>query len=164
MTNNTRVNPSSFEKLSSAATKASGSSLAFILAVLVIIAWLITGPLFSYSNSWQLVINTGTTIVTFLMVFLIQRGQNKDATAIHLKLNELIASHQLASNRLVSIEDISEDELKIIQSFYRNLALMTKKEFSVHTSHSLDEATAHHHRKYDSLEQINANLKNENKI
>jgi len=163
MANNIKPKPSGFEKLSSAATKATGTTAAFIIAFFAIIAWLITGPIFNFSNTWQLVINTGTTIITFLMVFLIQRGQNKDAIAMHLKLNELIASNELASNRLVAVEDISEDELKVIQDFYRNLALMTKKELSLHTSHSVDEANAHHHRKYDARRLSNVELVDQKK-
>src|SRR5258705_6505379 len=104
--------PSGFEKISSIVTKISGSTVAFMAALLVIIAWLVTGPIFNYSDTWKLVINTGTTVITFLMVFLIQRSQNKDSIAIHLKLNELVVAHELANNRLVSIEGISEDELK----------------------------------------------------
>ena len=88
--------PLGFEKMSSIVTKASGSTTAFIGAVFVIIAWLITGPIFKYSDTWQLVINTGTTIITFLMVFLIQRTQNKDSIALHLKLNELVVAHEHA--------------------------------------------------------------------
>jgi low affinity Fe/Cu permease len=83
-----------FEKFANWATAATGSSPAFIIAIAIIIVWLITGPIFDYSDTWQLIINTGTTIVTFLMVFLIQKSQNKDSKAIHLKLNELLASHQ----------------------------------------------------------------------
>src|ERR1051325_4242283 len=89
------------ERFSRKATEATGTSTAFILALLVVIIWLITGPLFKFSDTWQLVINTGTTIITFLMVFLIQRSQNKDALAIHLKLNEIVAALEGASNRLV---------------------------------------------------------------
>ena len=92
------------EEVSQWATHWTGSSWAFTFAVLVIVAWLITVPLFDFSDTWQLVINTGTTIVTFLMVFLIQRAQNKDALAIQLKLNEIVASLQGASNRLIDIE------------------------------------------------------------
>src|SRR5688572_30622203 len=92
------------ERLSTAATKHAGSSPAFIIACLIIIIWLITGPLFGYSDTWQLVVNTGTTIITFLMVFLIQRSQNKEAVALQLKLNELVASSRRASNRLIDVE------------------------------------------------------------
>lgn len=114
---------------------------------MVIIIWLITGPVFKYSNTWQLVINTGTTIITFLMVFLIQRSQNKDSIAVHLKLNELIISQKLASNRLVSVEEISEEDLKILQKFYKQLAKMAEKEISVQESHSLHKVNEHHNRK-----------------
>ncbi len=136
--------PSGFEKISSVVTKASGSTQAFLAALCVILVWLVSGPLFHYSNTWQLVINTGTTIVTFLMVFLIQRSQNKDSIALHLKLNELLVSHELASNRLVSVEDIGEDELKVLKLFYQEIALMTKKEKSLNESHSLQVAESLH--------------------
>ncbi|MEO7308617.1 MAG: low affinity iron permease family protein [Ferruginibacter sp.] len=139
--------PSGFEKMSSIVTKASGSTAAFIGALFVIIAWLVTGPIFHYSDTWQLVINTGTTIITFLMVFLIQRNQNKDSIALHLKLNELIVAIELASNRLVSIEDISEDELKVLQKYYKHLSVRAEKELSVQESHSIAAANLHHERK-----------------
>lgn len=105
MKKNTSQKPIGFEKLSIIITKASGSTVAFIIAFFIIIGWLICGPIFNFSDTWQLVINTGTTIVTFLMVFLIQRSQNKDSIALHLKLNELIVAQEIASNRLVSVED-----------------------------------------------------------
>src|SRR5438045_1408360 len=92
-----------FEKFAAKVTRATGKPLAFILAVVVILAWAITGPLFQYSNTWQLVINTGTTIITFLMVFVIQQSQNKDTIALQIKLNELIAASS-ASNRLIDVE------------------------------------------------------------
>ncbi|MGV3631766.1 MAG: low affinity iron permease family protein [Bacteroidota bacterium] len=140
-------NPSAFERFSSAVTKASGSTTAFIIALLTIIAWLVSGPVFGFSDTWQLVINTGTTIITFLMVFLIQRSQNKDSLAVHMKLNELIASHEIASNRMVGVEDISEEELKVLRKFYTRLAQMSKKDFSLHESHSIDEAAEQHEEK-----------------
>ena len=93
----------------------------------VIIVWLVTGPLFHFSDTWQLVINTGTTIVTFLMVFLIQRAQNKDSLAIQLKLNEIVAAIPGASNRLIDVEDLSEAELKRLHQFYARLAEMAKQ-------------------------------------
>src|ERR1051325_4877405 len=99
------------ERFSLKATKATGTSWAFVIAVVVLIVWGISGPLFNFSDTWQLVINTGTTIVTFLMVFLIQRTQNKDAQAIHLKLNEIVAAMEGASNRLIDVEDPSEDNV-----------------------------------------------------
>lgn len=139
-----------FERVSSAATKASGSTGAFIMAVSVILVWLVSGPVFHYSDTWQLVINTGTTIITFLMVFLIQRSQNKDSVALHLKLNELVLANELANNRLVSIEDISEEELLVLRKFYRHLAAMAAKEISIEESHSLTQANEHHQRKEEA--------------
>src|ERR1700710_188957 len=111
-----------FERFSNWATMATGSSAAFSTALAVIIIWLITGPIFKYSDTWQLIINTGTTIMTFLMVFLIQKTQNKDSKAIHLKLNELLASHQGASNRMVDIENLSELDLDQLHKFYVKLS------------------------------------------
>lgn len=135
---------SGFEKISAIATKAAGSTSAFIIAALLIVAWLISGPIFHYSDTWQLVINTSTTIVTFLMVFLIQRSQNKESVALHLKLNELIAAHEFASNRLVGAEDLTEEELKVLQQFYNKLARMTQQEESMQQSHSIEEAQGLH--------------------
>ena len=124
-----------------------GSSWAFALAVIVIVGWLITGPLFHFSDTWQLVINTGTTIVTFLMVFLIQRAQNKDSLAIQLKLNELVAAVTGASNRLIDIEDLDEDDLQRLHEHYRRLAAMAKRDLDLLRSHSVEEAEARHRRK-----------------
>jgi low affinity Fe/Cu permease len=121
-----------------------GSSLAFGLAVVIVLIWAATGPIFNFSDTWQLVINTGTTIVTFLMVFLIQRSQNKDSHAIHLKLNELVAAVQGASNRLIAAENLSEDDVRILASHYQSLAERTQNEESLMESHSIDEAAARH--------------------
>ncbi len=98
-----------FNKFSSVVTKATGKPAAFIIAVFVIVVWGITGPIFKFSDTWQLVINTGTTIITFLMVFVIQHSQNKDTVAIQLKLNELIAANTNTSNRLINIEDLTSE-------------------------------------------------------
>ncbi len=137
-----------YEKLAHKATVFSGSTAAFMTALLVIATWLITGPLFHFSDTWQLVINTGTTIITFLMVFLIQRMQNKDSRAIHLKLNELVAALKGPSNRLIDVEDLSEGELEILASYYRKLAEMAKHEKTLSVSHSIEEATELHKEKY----------------
>src|SRR5918992_695198 len=110
------------ERFSYHATRATGTSFAFLIALATIVIWAITGPLFGFSDTWQLVINTGTTIVTFLMVFLIQRAQNKDAIAIHLKLNEIVAAMEGASNRLIDLEELSEDEVDRIRGDYEGLA------------------------------------------
>ena len=129
-----------FEKFANAATKFTGSSIAFIAATAIVILWALTGPVFHYSETWQLVINTGTTIITFLMVFLIQKAQNKDGKAIQLKLNELIAAQQGASNRMVDIEDLTEAELDLLHKFYVKLSNLAKNEDDIHCSHSIDAA------------------------
>ena len=121
--------------------------MAFAIACGIIVVWIISGPLFKFSDTWQLVINTGTTIVTFLMVFLIQRSQNKDALALQLKLNELVAAMQGASNRLIDVEDLSEEELKVLHMHYEKLARMAKKGAKVTESHSIEEAEERHERK-----------------
>ena len=136
------------EKFSYQATKATGTSVAFVLAVLVIIVWGITGPIFRYSNTWQLVINTGTTIVTFLMVFLIQRAQNKDALALHLKLNEIVAAMEGASNRLIDVEDLTEPEIDALRSYYKRLIELARKDDVLTTTHSIEEAATRHGSKY----------------
>lgn len=111
-----------FSTIAARATHAAGSVWAFGVAALVVITWAVTGPVFGFTDTWQLVINTGTTIVTFLMVFLIQHSQNKDTQALQLKLNELSASLEGASNRLIDIEDLTEDELTRLHAHYRDLA------------------------------------------
>ncbi|WP_250516879.1 low affinity iron permease family protein [Caballeronia sp. INDeC2] len=111
-----------FDAFASAVTRWAGSPVAFGLAVISVVIWLVSGPIFHFSEGWQLVINTGTTIVTFLMVFLIQQSANKDSIALHLKLNELLASHRLASNQLIGIEDATEDELRKLAAAYLKLA------------------------------------------
>ena len=136
------------ERFSRKATEATGTSTAFILACTVIIVWIVTGPLFQFSDTWQLVINTGTTIVTFLMVFLIQRSQNKDALAIHLKLNEIVAALEGASNRLIDVEDLTEAEIKTLHTHYKKLVDMAKKDLQLTQSHSIEEAEARHEVKH----------------
>jgi low affinity Fe/Cu permease len=137
-----------FEKVAHYATAFTGSTAAFIISLLTIIIWLITGPIYHFSDTWQLVINTGTTVITFLMVFLIQRAQNKDSKAVHLKLNELVASLKGPSNRLVDVEDLSEEELDILAVYYKHLALLARKERDLSVSHSIDEATNVHRFKH----------------
>ena len=124
-----------------------GRPAAFMIAVLLIVLWALSGPFFGYSDTWQLVINTGTTIVTFLMVFLIQRSQNKDSLAIHLKLNELVAAMQGASNRLIDVESLSEKELATLHRFYTELATLAREEAKVTESHSVEEARERHSAK-----------------
>src|SRR6201985_1425143 len=133
-----------FERFSNWATAATGSSAAFIVAAATVVVWAVTGPVFKYSDTWQLVINTGTTIITFLMVFLIQKSQNKDSKAIQIKLNELIAASRHASNRIVDIEDLTEDELDILHKFYATLAARAKEDKDIHKSLSIDVANKIH--------------------
>jgi low affinity Fe/Cu permease len=133
-----------FERFSAKVTKATGSPIAFLLAFLVIIGWAVLGPVFGYSDTWQLVINTGTTIITFLMVFVIQQSVNKDTVAIQIKLNELIAATATASNRLIDVEDLTADELETLKKFYIKLSILAKKEDDIHTTHSIDEAAEIH--------------------
>jgi low affinity Fe/Cu permease len=131
---------SRLEKLSHKVVLYSGSSWAFIVALSAVIVWAVSGPFFNFSNTWQLAVNTGTTVITFLMVFLIQRSQNKEMQAVHLKLNELVAALEGASSRLVDIEDLSEEELKTLHQHYQKLAQIAKKDIDLRQSHSIEEA------------------------
>jgi len=149
-----------FERLASRATKATGSSTAFLLALLTVIIWLVTGPLFNYSDTWQLVINTGTTIVTFLMVFLIQKSQNKDSLAMQIKLNELLAVNRKASNRLLNVEDLTEADLRALHEFFGRLAEKAKNEDSLSESHSVEEAEEIHQEKLEEKRDRHKSKKN----
>ena len=135
------------ERFSHNVTQWAGSSLAFTAALAVIALWAATGPIFGFSDTWQLVINTGTTIVTFLMVFLIQRTQNKESRAVHLKLNEIVAALEGASNRLIDVEDLTEEEIETLYEHYRRLVAMAKKDASLTKSHSIEEAELRHRSK-----------------
>jgi low affinity Fe/Cu permease len=135
------------ERFSLKATKATGTSGAFVIALGVLIVWGVSGPVFHFSDTWQLVINTGTTIVTFLMVFLIQRTQNKDALAIHLKLNELIAAMEGASNRLVDVEDLTEKEIEVLHKHYQSLVALAKHDSKLTETHSIEDAEVRHKSK-----------------
>lgn len=136
-----------FSKVATKVTKATGSPIVVVLAFLAVILWGATGPVFNYSENWQLVINTSTTIITFLMVFIIQHSQNKDTTAMQLKLNELLAANKNASNRVVNIEDLSEPELMLLKSFYKKLSDLAEEEKELFTTHSIDEATLNQQEK-----------------
>ena len=139
--------PTVSERFATKVSKAAGSTPAFICAFLIVIGWAICGPIFNFSETWQLFINTGTTIITFLMVFLIQKAQNKDSLAIQLKLNELVASHAYSSNRLVDIENMTEEEMIVVQKYYRSLSELSKKDEKLQTSHSIEEAEERHAQK-----------------
>ena len=137
-----------FEAFSKVITHWTGSTGAFAWALSVIVVWALLGPVFRFSDTWQLVINTSTTIITFLMVFLIQRAQNKDSLAIHLKLNEIVAALSGASNRLVDVESLSEKDLAQLHRFYSELATLCRKEGDVTVSHSVEEARQRHSLKH----------------
>jgi low affinity Fe/Cu permease len=159
----TPAKPAHMERLASAATKATGSNAAIIIACSLVVLWAVLGPVFNYSANWQLVINTGTTIITFLMVFLIQKSQNKESLAVQLKLNELIAAHEYASNRLVDVENMSEEELKTIHDYYCDLKEMAKKDESLQASHSIDEAENRHTFKLNAKAKQNESVADKTK-
>ena len=138
------------ERFSERVTGWTGSTSAFVSAAGIVVLWALIGPVFHFSNTWQLVVNTGTTIVTFLMVFLIQRSQNKDALAIHLKLNELVAAKQGASNRLIDVEALTEAELRTLRRYYGELAKLAKTDSDVSKTHSVEEARNRHGQKSEA--------------
>ena len=138
---------SAFDAFAGGVTRLAGSSWAFAFAVGSIVVWAAFGPMFHFDANWQMVVNTGTTIATFLMVFLIQQSQNKDSTAIHIKLNELLASDELASNRVLAIENLDEKDLAMLRAFYCELAALSEKAGGVKESHSLDDAKHVHDKK-----------------
>ena len=131
---------SGFEKASNLITNYSASTPVFIIAVALIIVWIISGPVFNFSNTWLLIVNTGTSVITFLMVFLIQKSQNKESIAVQLKLNELIAANSGASNRLLNIQDLSENELNTLYEHYQTLVALSQKARSKTKGHSVEDA------------------------
>jgi len=162
--NKEQLKKPSFEAFASSVTKATGSTTAFIIALVMVLIWAATGPMFHYSETWQMVINTGTTIITFLMVFLIQKAQNKDSLAIQLKLNELVAAHEFASNRLVNVENMTEDELRVIHKYYSRLSDFTKKEETMQQSHSIDEAHEQHDFKKEMERELKEKIQDKDEI
>lgn len=138
-----------FSRFAGLSTRWTGSTAGFIVATLSVVVWAVSGPIFHYSDTWQLTINTATTVITFLMVFLIQRSQNKSSLAIQLKLNELVAAIEGASNRLISVEDLSEHDLGVLHAHYERLSEMAKNERRLTESHSVEEAEARHTYKHD---------------
>ena len=137
----------SLERFSARVSQWAGSTPAFGLALGFVLAWALSGPIFRFSQGWQMVINTGTTIATFLMVFLIQRAQNKESRAIQLKLNEVVAALQGASNRLVGAEELSEEELRGLHERYLKLAERVKDPTTrpaLQEAVSVEETTAAH--------------------
>lgn len=129
-----------FDRFAGAVTRVTGSPATFMVALCIIVVWGVTGPLFGFSDTWQLVINTGTTIITFLMVFVIQQAQNKESMAMQLKLNELIAATKGASNRVIDIEDLTDQELLVLKKFYVKLSRLAQEDTDLGATHSIDEA------------------------
>jgi low affinity Fe/Cu permease len=136
-----------FARMSRWAAEWTGTTSAFSLALILLIGWAFSRPLFESFDSWQMVINTATTIITFLMVFLIQRAQNKDSKAIHLKLNELVAALKGASNRLINVESLTEEEIRTLHTHYCKLVELAKAESNLMQSHSVEEAQERHSMK-----------------
>jgi len=151
-----------FDRFSTAATRITGRPASFIGALIIVLVWAASGPVFHYSENWQLVINTGTTIITFLMVFVIQQSQNKDTVALHLKLNELIAANKSASNRLIDIEDLTEDELTALKAFYVKLSELAEEDCELFTTHSIDEAKQNQTAKFRPRVGVSQNSESEN--
>lgn len=140
-----------FDRISNRVTWLTGRPITSISAFCLVIIWALTGPLFGYSETWQLLINTSTTIITFLMVFIIQQSQNKDTMALQLKLNELIACQANASNRLIDVEDLTADELEVLKKYYIRLSRLAEKDSGLFGSHSIDEAQRKHKKKKEQL-------------
>lgn len=128
-----------FENLARWTTDWAGSTVAFVTAFSTIIIWILCGPFFNYCDTWQLVINTSTTIITFMMVFLLQRAHNRDSLAMQIKLNELISAQKGASNRLVNIEHMTEEEIKETHMLYGKIAEMANHDEDPQQSHSIEE-------------------------
>ncbi len=148
-----------FNTFSTGVTKATGTPTAFMIALIIVIIWAVSGYFFNYSETWQLVINTGTTIITFLMIFVIQQSQNKDTLALHLKLNELISANASTSNRLVSSENLSDEELEVIKKYYEKISEITKSKNELFETHSLDEAEENSEQKSQNSKSTSPNKK-----
>lgn len=144
------------ERFSIHTTRWAGSSWAFAIAVLLILLWVATGPIFEFSETWQLVINTGTTIITFLMVFLIQRSQNKESEAVQVKLNELLATQRGASNSLINAEDLSEDEIRKLHKRFSELVEKLHEQHGDRESHSIAEMQEALEEAHESLHPAHA--------
>jgi low affinity Fe/Cu permease len=136
-----------FERAAAAVTHFTGSTAAFLGAVAFVLLWAASGPFLGFSERWQLIVNTVTTIVTFLMVFVIQRAQNKESLAVQLKLNEIVAAIEGASNRLINVESLGEEELATLHEHYERLVQLARQEQHVAQSHSVEEAEARHGEK-----------------
>lgn len=144
-----------FDNFSTAITKLTGSSWSFGVAAVFVLMWAVSGPIFHFSDTWQLVINTVTSVITFLMVFIIQQSQNKDTMALQLKLNELIAANNKASNRLIDIEDLTDAELQRLKRFYCELGELAEQDKDLFSTHSIEEAKEIQNQKQPKLSKSN---------
>lgn len=142
------------EGFSSACIQAAGSNIVLVTAFGLVLVWAFTGFFLHFSEKWELIIGTLSNVITFLMVFLIQKSQNKDSLAIQLKLNELVAAHGSASNRLVNVEGMTEEELKVIRKYYYKLGEFAKQEDNLLHSHSIDEKHEEHAFKAEMEEEL----------
>jgi len=141
-----------FRKISTKVSNMAGSAYTFVIAMLVVVIWAVSGPAFDFSNTWQLVINTGTTIVTFLMVFLIQNTQNRDSKAMQLKLDELIRTHKTARDSFVDLEDLTDQDLALIDDEFKQLHESTVPNPAMHKLH--DKIKAEHNRRMNVKEKL----------
>jgi low affinity Fe/Cu permease len=142
------------EYYASKITTGAGSNATLLIAFIVVMIWCISGAFMHFSEQWALIMSTGSSAITFLMVFLIQKSQNKDSMATQLKLNELVAANELASNRLVDVEGMTEEELKVIQKYYSKLSIFSQKQESLQQSHSIDEQHEEHEIKKEMEEEL----------
>jgi len=152
-----KFNSKPFDNFSSTITKMTGSSWAFIIAVAFVLLWAVAGPIFHFSDTWQLIINTATSVITFLMVFIIQQSQNKDTMALQLKLNELIAANNKASNRLIDVEDLTQEELHRLKQFYCELGELAEQDKDLFSTHSVEEAKEIQDKKKENQREFKNN-------
>jgi low affinity Fe/Cu permease len=142
------------EESSTRIIRGAGSTATLVIAFVMVLIWALAGIFYRFSEHWELLMGTGSSVITFLMVFLIQKSQNKHSLAIQLKLNELVAANALASNRLVNVEGMTEDELKVIEKYYTKLSDFTKQQESLQQSHSIDEVHNEHTIKKEMEEEL----------
>jgi low affinity Fe/Cu permease len=159
--NNSNRFSHNIEKWSSQITQGAGSTTTLVIAFLLVLIWGLGGIIFHFSERWALLMGTGSSLVTFLMVFLIQKSQNKHSLSIQLKLNELVAANEQASNRLVNVEGMTEDELKIIKKYYAKLGDFTQRQDNLQQSHSIDEVHEEHEIKNEMEKELIEVKKNE---
>src|SRR5580692_1769880 len=142
------------ENLALKIIEAAGSNMALAFSFGIVALWVVSGVIFGFSQRWASIIGTSSSVITILMVFLIQKTQNKDSLAIQLKLNELVAAHGSASNRLVNVEGMTEEELKVIQKYYMKLSAFAKKQDTLTESHSIDEMHMEHAIRKEMEEEL----------